>query len=70
MQRKERGGKEGKRKMEGVWCVTKAAGDKHRTGESSLPGLKEDACPVFNKTALCILIPNQEESQRASYVRA
>ena len=36
MQRKERGGKEGKRKMEGVWCVTKAAGDKHRTGEKAL----------------------------------
>lgn len=35
MQRKERGGKEGKRKMEGVWRVTKAAGDKDRTGESS-----------------------------------
>ena len=35
MQRKERGGKGGKRKMEGVWRVTKAAGDKDRTGESS-----------------------------------
>lgn len=69
MQRKERGGKE-----RGKW---KVSGVSQRQLETSteqekvpLPGLKEDACPVFNKTALCILIPNQEESQRASYVRA
>lgn len=50
MQRKERGGKEGKTKMEGVWPVQRQLETRTEQKKVPLSGLKENACPVFTPT--------------------